>query len=395
MLEDEALRRLPSRRSRRACRPTTPGRRARCRDRRLRGRRGRVFPRPRRRPQGHPRPGADALDRRRRRTRPARRHPLRRGPRADPLPATDWSHGGGIALTAGSPASHVAMLARSRGVPMVVGLGRAAATASGTVLVDAEHGGMRPQPRRRPTSRLSAARRTLSRSAPRARPISSAGLPRPPTGAGRVQVNIAEPSELDTLDIATCDGIGLVRTEFLFGKGRPARRGDAIPRLPQVLEWAGDKPVTIRTLDAGGDKPMPGFTVEETNPFLGLRGVRLSLARPEIFRVQLRALLRAAVHGNVKVMLPMVTVPDEMRARAALFARRRSTSTARGVTAQDAAARHHGRGARRCARARPSSPTPTSSRSARTTSRNTSWPRRATTRRSPHLNTVANPACCG
>ena len=75
-----------------------------------------------------------------------------------------------------------------------------------------------------------------------------------------------------------------------------------------MLEWAGGKPVTIRTVDAGGDKPVPGFTVEESNPFLGLRGIRLSLARPEIFRVQIRALLRAAPHGNLKVMFPMIAV---------------------------------------------------------------------------------------
>jgi phosphotransferase system enzyme I (PtsI) len=87
-----------------------------------------------------------------------------------------------------------------------------------------------------------------------------------------------------------------------------------------VLEWAAGKPVTIRTIDAGGDKPVPGFTVEEGNPFLGLRGIRLSLARPEVFRVQIRALLRAAVHGNLKVMFPMISVHHEYERAVALFA---------------------------------------------------------------------------
>jgi phosphotransferase system enzyme I (PtsI) len=73
-------------------------------------------------------------------------------------------------------------------------------------------------------------------------------------------------------------------------------------------------------VDAGGDKPVPGFTVEEGNPFLGLRGIRLSLARPEIFRVQIRALLRSAVHGNLKVMLPMVSVQEEYQRARELFA---------------------------------------------------------------------------
>src|SRR5262249_38421037 len=78
-------------------------------------------------------------------------------------------------------------------------------------------------------------------------------------------------------------------------------------------EWAAGRPVTIRTLDAGGDKPIAGLTeAGELNPFLGVRGVRLSLRRLDVFRVQLRALARAAVVGNLKVMIPMVTAPDEL-----------------------------------------------------------------------------------
>ena len=76
----------------------------------------------------------------------------------------------------------------------------------------------------------------------------------------------------------------------------------------------------LRTLDAGGDKPVAGLTIDgESNPFLGTRGIRLSLARPEIFKVQLRAIARAAALGDVKVMLPMVTVPGEIAAAAALL----------------------------------------------------------------------------
>jgi phosphotransferase system enzyme I (PtsI) len=119
---------------------------------------------------------------------------------------------------------------------------------------------------------------------------------------------------LASVDSTSADGIGLVRTEFLFASdaGLPdeERQLSAYRRL---LAWAGDRPVTIRTLDAGGDKPIPGLTHDgESNPFLGLRGIRLSLARPEVFRVQLRALARAAVDGHLKVMLPMVTVPREL-----------------------------------------------------------------------------------
>jgi phosphotransferase system enzyme I (PtsI) len=81
----------------------------------------------------------------------------------------------------------------------------------------------------------------------------------------------------------------------------------------RILTWADGKPVTVRTLDAGGDKPIKGYTVaNEANPFLGIRGIRLSLRQPEVFRVQLRALARAAAYGRLRIMLPMVTLPDEV-----------------------------------------------------------------------------------
>jgi phosphotransferase system enzyme I (PtsI) len=88
----------------------------------------------------------------------------------------------------------------------------------------------------------------------------------------------------------------------------------------EILQWARGRPVIIRTLDAGGDKPIAGLMPGgESNPFLGLRGLRLSLARPEIFTVQLRALARAAVGANLKVMAPMVSTPAEFEAFRRLF----------------------------------------------------------------------------
>ncbi|MBM2710785.1 phosphoenolpyruvate--protein phosphotransferase [Mesorhizobium caraganae] len=243
---------------------------------------------------------------------------------------TDWSAGGGIALRAGSTASHVAMLARSRGVPMVVGLGASPANPDGLALLDAEHGGIVLAPSK---AEIETFRRSSSSFAAR-RDKADAYLARPAvTKAGttvRVQVNIADPSEVDSIDIATCDGIGLMRTEFLFGKAPPDEETQ-YSCYRKVLEWAGDKPVTIRTVDAGGDKPVPAFTVEESNPFLGLRGIRLSLARPDVFRVQIRALLRAAVHGNLKVMFPMIAVSEEYQRAAALFAEEQAGLVARGV----------------------------------------------------------------
>ena len=233
--------------------------------------------------------------------------------------ATDWSAGGGIALSKGSPASHVAMLARSRGVPMVVGLGSAAKDVAGLALLDAEHGGIVLRPTERD---IEGFRKSSAAYGERRRRAEDGVMRSAATENGisvRVLVNVADPWDVDRIDIASCDGVGLMRTEFLFGKDLPDEETQ-YRAYRKVLEWADGKPVTIRTIDAGGDKPVPGFTVEEGNPFLGLRGIRLSLSRPEIFRLQIRALLRAAVHGNLKVMFPMISVPEEYTRAVALFA---------------------------------------------------------------------------
>ncbi|TPK80719.1 phosphoenolpyruvate--protein phosphotransferase [Mesorhizobium sp. B2-4-18] len=243
---------------------------------------------------------------------------------------TDWSHGGGIALKAGSTASHVAMLARSRGVPMVVGLREPLAAVADMALLDAEHGNivLAPSPAEIGSFRQSSSSFTAGQGKARtflARPaVTKTGT------TVRVQVNIADPRDVDAIDIATCDGVGLMRTEFLFGKTLPDEETQ-YRAYRKVLEWAGEKPVTIRTVDAGGDKPVPGFTVEEGNPFLGLRGIRLSLARPDIFRIQIRALLRAAPHGNLKIMFPMIATSAEYESAAALFAEERVALAARGI----------------------------------------------------------------
>jgi phosphotransferase system enzyme I (PtsI) len=230
--------------------------------------------------------------------------------------AVDWTRGGAIALAAGSPSSHVAMLARSRGAPMVVGLGPLPWNGQppSLALVDGDAGTVifdpKPETRRLFEHRMAAANAAqIAADAGRLKPALTAG--------GRriaVLLNVAAPEDLAGLDPAICDGIGLVRTEFLFEGSRGLPDEDAQYAVyRRILEWAAGRPVTIRTLDAGGDKPIAGLTVDgERNPFLGLRGIRLSLARPEVFRVQLRALCRAAVHGTLKVMLPMIAVPAEL-----------------------------------------------------------------------------------
>jgi phosphotransferase system enzyme I (PtsI) len=252
--------------------------------------------------------------------------------------AINWSHGGALVLTAGSATSHVAMLARSRGIPAVVGLGVELTELSGHALVDAHRGVLIVNPG--PAARARFERDAHAASTDRAR-AHTAALQRALTKDGtpiRIMLNIADPGELNGLDPAICDGIGLVRTELLFHDRRELPDEEqqyAVYR--RIAEWAQDRSVTIRTLDAGGDKPIPGLTFEgESNPFLGVRGLRLSFARPDVFRTQLRALARAAVHGDVKIMLPMVTFPRELAAARAMFEEEVAALLSAGVPARRA-----------------------------------------------------------
>src|ERR1700730_12556957 len=233
--------------------------------------------------------------------------------------ATDWRDGG-LVLRRGSPSSHVAILARSRGVPRIMGVDGDHLQNVSTAVLDAEAGLLivDPDAATRATYCRRRAGQTALRQAVAA--FSGPGL----TASGervRVMINVTGLAELSGLDPADVDGIGLMRTEFLFqGPRKLPGEEEQYQIYRRMVEWAAGKPVTIRTLDAGGDKPIAGLTQSgDLNPFLGVRGVRLSLRRLDVFRAQLRALARAAVAGNLKVMIPMVTVPEELDRCRALF----------------------------------------------------------------------------
>jgi phosphotransferase system enzyme I (PtsI) len=229
--------------------------------------------------------------------------------------------GGGVALTQGSPNSHVAMLARSRGVPMLIGIEQADLRGHSEALIDTDNAVLVASPDGKLVvdfasreQRAGIARAEAERYV-NAEAIAASGE--------RIQVliNVADASELDRLDPACCDGIGLVRTELTLRNAADlADEEKQYLAYCRILRWADGRPVTIRTLDAGGDKPISGYTVDgEANPFLGIRGLRLSLLHPEVLTTQLRALARAASRGPLKVMLPMVTSPRELDRARALF----------------------------------------------------------------------------
>ena len=246
---------------------------------------------------------------------------------------TDWSSGGAIALARGSTTSHVAMLARARGIPMVVGLGTAGFMAARTLIVDGGSGRVTAEPGAAEQQAYHTQLAALAESRAAAEQFRFRPARRKSGAHIEVLINVAGVEELDQIDAACCDGIGLMRSEFLFRDGAPLPDEDTQYRAySRFLAWADGRPVTIRTLDIGGDKPVRGLTPEgESNPFLGLRGVRLTLAHEEVFRTQLRALARAAVHGPLKIMIPMVTVPEEITRTADLFEACRADLAERGV----------------------------------------------------------------
>ncbi|QRM54309.1 putative PEP-binding protein [Sinorhizobium sp. BG8] len=230
----------------------------------------------------------------------------------------DWSGGGGIVLFKGSAVSHVAMLARSLAVPMVVGIGSTPISGGTPLLIDGSLGTVSSCPGSGEIARSS---RESDTHVP---PVSAGG--RGPVFRKKaglpvgIFANINAVSELDGIDIDAIDGVGLFRSEFLMATTADlANEQRQFEAYCTILRWAGDKPVTIRLLDFGGDKPLPGTLGGHAPPLLELRGVRLLLAMPEILRIQVRALLRAAAFGNLRVMVPMVTVPSELEAIRGVF----------------------------------------------------------------------------
>ncbi len=220
----------------------------------------------------------------------------------------------GIALKKGSLNSHVALLARSRGIPMLVGLQSIAVIAESTTILDAIEGRLISAPS---PEAIADFRRRMEIEARQIKAQQKYLTAKPTLTSGEriyVQINVGSLDDLKQASSDHCDGIGLVRTEFLFTSALDMPDEDGQFQVyKKLVEWAGDKPVTVRTLDAGGDKPIDGLTEKnESNPFLGVRGIRLSMLNEDIFRSQLKALVRASAFGNLRIMLPMVTIPGEL-----------------------------------------------------------------------------------
>lgn len=247
----------------------------------------------------------------------------------------DLTRFAGLVTAKGAANGHAAILARSAGLPAVFGLGDAlpVLARAGQVALDGATGDVFADPSDAIRSEFT---ESLRRQAEEAEALSYFKTVRPVTRDNRpvvVAANIGSLADARRAVDVGAMGVGLFRTEFLF-LDRPtlADEEEQFAIYRDVLRCFPNDHVIIRTLDIGGDKPARSIPVAaEENPFLGLRGIRLCLARPDVFRVQLRALLRAATFGNLKVMFPMVSEVSELLAARALLSRCAAELASEGV----------------------------------------------------------------
>jgi phosphocarrier protein FPr len=263
---------------------------------------------------------------------------------ADEISAVDLARApleriGGLLCRLGAATSHAAIVARTHGIPAVMGyaddparLRQARIVAldggSGEVVVD-------------PDEEMAAAfARRIGEERARRADLERLRLVEPSTRDGRrveIAANLGSVKDIAPALRAGAMGVGLFRTELLFMESRapPSEEAQARVYARLALAFAPHR-VIVRTLDVGGDKPVPGIDFpHEHNPFLGWRGIRMCLDRPDIFEPQLRALLRAATHGNIAIMLPMVADIEELRRAKGMLAACRAELAARGVPAGD------------------------------------------------------------
>jgi phosphotransferase system enzyme I (PtsI) len=228
------------------------------------------------------------------------------------------SHVKGLAIDMGGRTSHTAILARAFEIPAVLGLSTAVRELRDgqTLVVDGDRGELIIEPEE---GALRAYEEALNRSHRRTEGFRSLRELPAETRDGRrvaLKANIEVPEEAEQSLRHGAEGIGLYRSEFFFlSPGGAADEERQYQAYTQVLKAMGKLPVTIRTADVGGDKVLPEMQIAgEKNPLLGWRAIRFSLAQPEVFKIQLRAILRSSVNGNVRIMFPMISGIEELEA---------------------------------------------------------------------------------
>ena len=230
----------------------------------------------------------------------------------------------GFVIAEGSRSSHVSIMARSLGIPAVVGVGTALEEAfeAEVVALDGGEGYVVADPDPDTLADFEEKRKSIAEERAALEEYKHAEARTKDGRRIEVAANIGSAEEAESALEWGAEGVGLFRTEFLFMK-RPdlPSEEEQYEAYRKVVETFGERPTIIRTLDVGGDKDLPGVDQPaEENPFLGWRGIRMCLDVPELFKPQLRAILRAASHGNLRIMFPMVVDNVELRAAKEILA---------------------------------------------------------------------------
>jgi phosphoenolpyruvate-protein phosphotransferase len=223
----------------------------------------------------------------------------------------------GFGIVEGGPTSHIAILARALGLPAVVSADESILSLKNgsQLILNGNDGSLMPDPSSEAVTRANEARERWLEARRIAQEQSNE--PAITLDGHRVDVSANAGSTANALEAMKmgADGIGLLRTEFLFLERTTApSEEEQFAEYRSIAETMDGRPVIVRTLDIGGDKPLPYIELKpELNPFLGERGIRLCLNRLELFREQLRAILRASKHGKLRIMFPMVSDINELR----------------------------------------------------------------------------------
>ena len=222
----------------------------------------------------------------------------------------------GLAMDGGGPTSHTAILARSFEIPSVLGLSTVTRTAidSDLIIVDGNHGVVVTNPDAETRARYEQQITEWHQHEVQLMRLNDLPAETKDGKLIALKANIEVPEEVGAVLSHGADGVGLYRSEFLFmTPGRLPGEEEQYQAYRSVVEALPDKPVTIRTLDVGGDKVVPQLDGwEEHNPILGWRAIRFCLANRDVFRTQLRALLRASWHGRLEIMFPLISGLEEM-----------------------------------------------------------------------------------
>jgi len=221
----------------------------------------------------------------------------------------------GILTERGSATSHSGILVSSLGIPAVFGVSNAIekCRTGQQIILDGDNARVYIKPTAHQLEQMKRRRDNWLKTRSMADGIKLEPVCAPDGDPLEVLSNVSSPEHVKTSVENGAEGIGLYRTEFLFmGRSEAPDENEQYETYRQALQAMGGKPVTFRTIDIGGDKPVDYLSIEkEANPFLGWRGIRFSLDRRDVFRTQIRALLRASAHGPLRIMFPMVATVDE------------------------------------------------------------------------------------